>query len=86
MSTTNLPLEYDPEFGMGDQMFTDLQLSRDLMKEFSAIGNNSDYKVSVMVLQHSVWPFAGRKKDLALPEWVYHAYTRITQKAHYDIY
>ena len=55
---------------MGDQMFTDLSLSRDLMKEFTALERYGDYKVSVMVLQHSVWPFAGRKGDVALPEWV----------------
>ncbi|KAI0809184.1 Cullin [Irpex lacteus] len=62
--------QYDPEFGMGDHMFTDLSLSRDLMKEFTALERYANYKVSVMVLQHSVWPFAGRKGDVALPEWM----------------
>lgn len=61
--------EYDPEFGMGDHMFTDLALSRDNMKDF--LSKKSDdhpsQKLSVMVLQQSVWPFAPPKKDADLP-------------------
>jgi cullin 4 len=58
-------------------MFTDLSLSRDLMKEYSnprpgALTDTSKHKVSVMVLQHSAWPFAARQRNVALPEWVRH--------------
>ncbi|KAI0700482.1 Cullin-domain-containing protein [Cytidiella melzeri] len=81
---------YDPEFGMGDHMFTDLSLSRDLMKEYSqprpgAFSDTSGHKVSVMVLQHSVWPFAARKRDVALPEWMgeeLQAYMNFYKKKH----
>lgn len=61
--------EYDPEFGMGEHMFTDLALSRDTMKEFlSEKGlEHPSQKLSVMVLQQSVWPFSPRKHDINLP-------------------
>ncbi|PCH33173.1 Cullin-domain-containing protein [Wolfiporia cocos MD-104 SS10] len=64
--------EYDPEFGMGDQMFTDLALSRDIMREYTEsrarLGiPESAQKLNVMVLQRSVWPFAARKYDVDLP-------------------
>jgi cullin-4 len=61
--------EYDPEFGMGDHMFNDLALSRDIMREYHArIADDSRaQKLSVMVLQRSVWPFVTRKKDVELP-------------------
>jgi cullin-4 len=59
----------DPEFGMGDHMFTDLALSRDTMKEFLSEkdGGHPSHKLSVMVLQQSVWPFSARKHDVDLP-------------------
>ena len=50
-------------------MFTDLALSRDTMKAFLT-GKEPDHpahKLSVMVLQQSVWPFTSRKKDVDLP-------------------
>ncbi|KAH7925704.1 Cullin-4B [Leucogyrophana mollusca] len=61
--------DYDPEFGMGDHMFNDLALSRDTMEEYhKRIGSDdSAQKLSVMVLQRGVWPFAIRKKDVDLP-------------------
>ena len=64
--------EYDPEFGMGDHMFNDLALSRDLMREYNAQRTRLGYgeatqKLSVMVLQRSFWPFAARKQDVLLP-------------------
>lgn len=54
---------------MGDHMFTDLALSRDTMKEFlSEKGReHPSQKLSVMVLQQSVWPFSARKHDIDLP-------------------
>lgn len=65
---------------MGEHMFTDLSLSRDLMREYSnprpgALTDTSKHKVSVMVLQHSAWPFAARQRDVALPEWVRRLFT-----------
>lgn len=64
--------EYDPEFGMGDHMFNDLALSRDIMREYHARirDDSSAKKLSVMVLQRSVWPFLARKKDVDLPSSV----------------
>ncbi|KAH7884113.1 Cullin-4B [Phlebopus sp. FC_14] len=61
--------KYDPEFGMGDHMFNDLALSRDILREFHnrISGSSSAQRLSVMVLQRSVWPFAARKKDVDLP-------------------
>ncbi|KAH9836648.1 Cullin-domain-containing protein [Rhodofomes roseus] len=64
--------EYDPEFSMGDHMFNDLALSRDLMREYNEQRTRLGYgeamqKLSVMVLQRSFWPFAARKHDVDLP-------------------
>ncbi|OSX68038.1 hypothetical protein POSPLADRAFT_1064405 [Postia placenta MAD-698-R-SB12] len=64
--------QYDPEFGMGDHMFNDLALSRDMMREFiqhrARLGDpEASLRLSVMVLQRSVWPFAARKHDADLP-------------------
>ncbi|KIK46093.1 hypothetical protein CY34DRAFT_800793 [Suillus luteus UH-Slu-Lm8-n1] len=61
--------KYDPEFGMGDHMFNDLALSRDIMREYHAriTGGSTAQKLSVMVLQRSVWPFRERKTDVDLP-------------------
>lgn len=57
--------EFDPEFSMGDHMFRDLALSRDLMREFheKSIGGGTAEKLNVMVLQRSFWPFSARTKD-----------------------
>ncbi|KAG9310285.1 Cullin-4B [Chiua virens] len=59
---------YDPEFGQGDHMFNDLALSREILREFHnrIPETSSAQKLSVMVLQRSVWPFAARKKDVDL--------------------
>ncbi|KAG1852408.1 Cullin family-domain-containing protein [Suillus subalutaceus] len=61
--------KYDPEFGMGDHMFNDLALSRDIMREYhTRIGHDSSaHKLSVMVLQRSFWPFPKRTKGVDLP-------------------
>ncbi|KAF9229789.1 Cullin-domain-containing protein [Gyrodon lividus] len=60
--------KYDPEFGMGDHMFNDLALSRDILREFhNRISETSSaQKLSVMVLQRSVWPFAARRNGVDL--------------------
>lgn len=57
---------------MGDHMFNDLALSRDMMREFiqhrARLGDSeASLRLSVMVLQRSVWPFAARKHDADLP-------------------
>ncbi|KAI6018883.1 Cullin family-domain-containing protein [Pisolithus marmoratus] len=64
--------DYDPEFGMGDHMFNDLALSRDLLYEYRnrLPEGASQRNLSVMVLQRSYWPFAARKKDVDLPLWM----------------
>ncbi|TFK82445.1 hypothetical protein K466DRAFT_500313, partial [Polyporus arcularius HHB13444] len=67
--------EYDPEFGMGEHMFKDLTLSREIMKSFldgeEKRGDASRLqKMNVMVLQRSAWPFAARKNDIDLPRWM----------------
>ena len=72
---TDVNTDYDPEFGMGDHMFTDLTLSRELMTGFlegeERRGDTSRLqKMNVMVLQRSAWPFAARKTDIDLPRWV----------------
>lgn len=59
-------LGYDPEFGKGNQMFKDLELSRDLLSEFHAKFPELKY-MSTMVLQSSSWPYQpkqGREIDL----------------------
>ncbi|KAH8111451.1 Cullin-domain-containing protein [Phellopilus nigrolimitatus] len=59
---------YDPEFGMGNDMFRDLALSRDFLGEFHErdIGRGSAQNLSVMVLQRSSWPFTAKQKEEAL--------------------
>ena len=54
---------------MGDHMFTDLALSRDLTAEYR-VRKRGDASLSLMILQRSVWPFSARKQDVALPVWV----------------
>jgi cullin-4 len=77
----NLPLmsmilEYDDEFHMGDQMFKDLHISRDLMTQYYRTSHAAEQNVSVMVLQRSFWPFSVRRNDIVLPievhrRWIY---------------
>ncbi|KAG6909083.1 hypothetical protein DXG01_002064 [Tephrocybe rancida] len=61
--------QYDPEFGMGEDMFKDLALSREAMREYHSKLDieNSGHKLSVMVLQRSSWPFAVQKTKVDLP-------------------
>ncbi|GJE92100.1 cullin-domain-containing protein [Phanerochaete sordida] len=70
--------EYDPEFGMGDHMFTDLALSRDLTAEYRA-RKGGDAKLSLMVLQRSVWPFTARTQDVVLPVWMTDELNKFTE-------
>lgn len=72
MVIEDVSLEYDPEFGQGEHMFNDLALSREILSEFHdrVPETSSARKLSVMVLQQSVWPFAARKIDVDLHPFV----------------
>ncbi|KAF5376863.1 hypothetical protein D9615_007286 [Tricholomella constricta] len=61
--------KYDPEFGMGEDMFKDLALSRESMREYhSKLDSESPgHKLTAMVLQRSAWPFTVRKASIDLP-------------------
>lgn len=60
---------YDPEFGMGEEMFKDLALSRESMREYhSKLDEDSPgQKLNGMVLQRSAWPFTVQKHGVDLP-------------------
>lgn len=60
---------YDPEFSMGDHMFNDLALSRELMQDYhkKLEQDSSARNLNVMVLQQSFWPFSARTSDADLP-------------------
>ncbi|KAF6758848.1 Cullin-4B [Ephemerocybe angulata] len=51
--------QYDPEFGMGEDMFKDLNVSKDMMKAYHAskAENERAQRLNVFVLQRSAWPF-----------------------------
>ena len=53
-------------------MFNDLALSREILSEFHnrKPETSNARKLSVMVLQRSVWPFAARKVDVDLHPFV----------------
>ncbi|KAL0950552.1 hypothetical protein HGRIS_007358 [Hohenbuehelia grisea] len=61
--------QYDAEFGMGEEMFKDLALSRDSMRQYHETLDDHDpgKKLSVMVLQRSAWPFTVPKSSIDLP-------------------
>ncbi|KAL5534761.1 hypothetical protein ACEPAG_1225 [Sanghuangporus baumii] len=69
--------QYDPEFSMGDNMFRDLALSRDLMTEFQerearSGEDKSDQPsallrgLNVMVLEAAFWPFSTKRTGEAV--------------------
>ena len=62
-------LDYDPQFGMGEEMFKDLALSRESMREYhSKLDENSPgQKLNGIVLQRSAWPFTVQKHTVDLP-------------------
>ncbi|KAL1738064.1 hypothetical protein HDZ31DRAFT_78664, partial [Schizophyllum fasciatum] len=64
-----LKAEYDPEFGMGEEMFKDLALSRDMIRDFHDALPANDFarRLTVMVLQRSAWPFTVSKSTIDLP-------------------
>lgn len=54
---------------MGEEMFKDLALSREMMREYhSKLPEKSEgHKFSAMVLQRSAWPFSVQKHGVDLP-------------------
>jgi len=62
-------LDYDPEFGMGEDMFKDLALSRESMREYHSRFDEDNYgqRLYAMVLQRSAWPFTVQKHGIDLP-------------------
>jgi len=71
---------YDAAFGDLTQMFNDLAVSKDLVEEYRNVKRGQperpDARLSVMVLQHSVWPVirkvekTGAGVEIALPSRV----------------
>ncbi|GLB36813.1 putative cullin family protein [Lyophyllum shimeji] len=61
--------QYDPEFGMGEDMFKDLALSREAMREYHSKLDiqSAGHKLTAMVLQRSAWPFSVQKTSIDLP-------------------
>ena len=81
--------DYDPDFGSGLDMFKDLSLSRDLMKEFrdKLSRSGEETKLNAMVLQQGSWPFTVSTLDLGvdLPVWMRHeleVFERLYGKKH----
>jgi cullin 4 len=64
-----LVLDYDPQFGMGEDMFKDLALSREAVREYhSKLPEDSVGRLlTAMVLQRSAWPFTAQKHTVDLP-------------------
>lgn len=62
-------IEYDPDFEMGENMFKDLALSRDLMREYHSKlpEDSAGHLLTAMVLQRSAWPFTGQPHVVDLP-------------------
>ncbi|KAF4584577.1 hypothetical protein EYR40_004576 [Pleurotus pulmonarius] len=60
--------QYDAEFGMAEDMFKDLSLSRDMMRDFhgSLSPESAGRTLTAMVLQRSAWPFAVPKTTIDL--------------------
>ena len=54
---------------MGEEMFKDLALSRDMMHDFhdKLPANDLARRLTVMVLQRSAWPFTVSKSTIDLP-------------------
>lgn len=61
--------ELDPEFGMGEEMFKDLALSRESMRDYheKLDRDSPGQNLNVMVLQQSAWPFSPPKTSSDLP-------------------
>ena len=62
-------VDYDPEFGMGEEMFKDLALSRESITEYHSklSDDSSGNKLNAIVLKRSAWPFTAQKQTVDLP-------------------
>ncbi|PPQ84539.1 hypothetical protein CVT25_007609 [Psilocybe cyanescens] len=71
---------YDPDFGMGEDMFKDLALSRESIREYhSRLPEDSPgQKLTAMVLQRSAWPFTVQKHGVDLPPNMQEELTKYT--------
>jgi cullin-4 len=67
-SIEHLP-EYDPEFSMGGEMFSDLALSREAMTEYHGKlpPDSEGLNLSVMVLKQGAWPYSQEAQKFRLP-------------------
>lgn len=67
--SADISTEYDPEFGMGEEMFKDLALSRESMREYhSRLDEDSPGQtLNAMVLKRSAWPFTAQEHNVDLP-------------------
>jgi cullin-4 len=54
---------------MGEEMFKDLALSRDSMRDYHSKlpENSAGRKMNAMILQRSAWPFSVQKHTVDLP-------------------
>lgn len=56
---------------MGDQMFKDLSLSKDLMREYQQRrmrkGETESTRLNAVVLQQSFWPFSFKQSEVIIP-------------------
>ncbi|KAF9527911.1 Cullin family-domain-containing protein [Crepidotus variabilis] len=61
--------EYDPEFGLGEEMFKDIALSREAMNTYHARlpPEDSGRKLSAVILKRSAWPFSTQPHMVDLP-------------------
>lgn len=61
--------EYDPEFGMGEEMFKDLALSRESMREYHMRldEDSPGQALHAMILKRSAWPFTAQEHNVDLP-------------------
>ncbi|KAJ7456611.1 Cullin family-domain-containing protein [Mycena latifolia] len=58
--------EYDPAFSQGEEMFSDLALSREAMVEYHAKlpPDSEGSKLSAMVLKQGAWPYSKQEDNL----------------------
>ncbi|KAJ6519453.1 Cullin-4B [Mycena sanguinolenta] len=60
--------QYDPEFSLGEEMFNDLTLSRELMAEYSnKLPADAPRRLSAMVLKPAAWPYSTQDQNIVLP-------------------
>ncbi|KJA20855.1 hypothetical protein HYPSUDRAFT_203447 [Hypholoma sublateritium FD-334 SS-4] len=73
--------KYDPEFGMGEEMFKDLALSRESITEYhSKLPDDSPgNQLNAMVLKRSAWPFTAQKHTVDLPPNMQEELTKYTE-------